>query len=235
MRGRISSRFLNKACTVAIGGVALLLLTAAAVTRAPQVDKSGLVTFANGRRLRYEASKKILRSVEDAESTGRPVAVQEQIVEQGLWRRLFVLTTWTAVEEDAKELRAYDFDGNRLARSPRFMGRVFVLEKARRIIADGRSSHFLDRETLLLDQNARVVRAIRRPSGVFDVGWSPDQRVIWMFAATAAKGRPQTHVVVTDICGRVIHRSTVREAGQIAVTYRGRSYRVDVPEPRLPD
>lgn len=198
--------------------------------------REGKITFPNGKTRTFANRPQVVGNADDAAQRGSPVSFRHELRFVRSWCLLLRIRVETAYEDEVKIVEVFDATGRRVGRSPRFYGDVHVLEKARRIILDGRTSHRLNFDTIILDQNGRAVKTIRRPNtSLLGVGHSEDQRLIWVASNMMKNGKPLADIQVLTHDGATVARRSLISGGPLIVKYGGRSYTFDIPVHEYPE
>jgi hypothetical protein len=202
---------------------------------APAIHK-GIVVFASGNTLTFLTSPKLLRSLDEAQEKGLPVAIRDEVTIIHSWCRVLKTNVKIGYEDEVRSIQFFDFYGTRLGASPQFYGVAHVLERTKRVLLDGDTSHFLNYDSIIINENGRVVARLKRPgTSLLAVGHSDDQQVLWLATKLMKHGRPYAHVLFVTCNGVTIAERTMTGAGTVTLQHERKFYVFKIPPPAYPE
>jgi hypothetical protein len=237
-RAQVSNAGGTRVSVIGLGAVWLLC---AGFAGTPEVLPDRVI-FVGGKVVTYEAAK-TLQPDPRAIRQDQPVSVTERPVILRSLKRVVIVRTEQLFEGRSMRLAIYDFTGTLLGSSEEVAVNgdgLFFLERMRRMFLGQSSSHVTVEESLLLDENGRLVRRVPQPRDVARFGHSRDERLVWVVSniwirppgKEIAEQVGELRVIDTD--GNLVARQEFDHAEIVRVRYRGRTYEIPVTVPHLP-
>jgi hypothetical protein len=233
MRGFLIKRQKNALQFLCFGFLLFAFPVYAGIGDVPQI-KDDRIIFYNGKIILYQPKRILFSNPEEAAKKAKPVSISEDPKLIQRWNRLIMVRTLNYYEGVEKEVTVYDYAGNRLSSSQKNEGEVFFIEGSNRIFLAGQSFHNRVNKSLLLDQNGNLVREVSQPENVLDFGFSRDSEIIWVISSSGRDGIPTGQIKVIDSNGDEIKNIEFLKAMEIEVSYKGKIYKINVPQPDFP-
>lgn len=216
-----------------MSGVCFLLIFCAAGDQVPSIEE-GRIVFIGGKTIRYESKKTLHSGLEKALSASTVVAISEKPILVRPWKRLVIIKTETLFEGSTRQILVYDYHGNLLGSSRKVYGEVFLIEAKQRIFLGQKSSHYLVKESYLLDADTKLIRVVPHSQNVVSFGYSEDGELVWIVSSHIQDKKPVGEIKVVDSNGNEIGVFTFSKAQKIKVKHKGTTYIIATEAPDIP-
>ncbi len=188
---------------------------------------------------------KLFKNPNAAVSAGNlPISYSQEVISVSGWKQILVMTHHKLFEGEVTQVTRYDYNGNIMSRR-QFEGTVKVLEKSKRLLLAGISSHFMAKETLILDVQDKIIAKLKYGEflpRIFGLNISKDEELIWFYSRdseisskkTNSAGVPFTHITVIDHDGNLIKRFKSFQNETILVRFKNKEYAIETGVPDFP-